>query len=245
MLELKNLTKYYDKRKVAAVSNISLKVNKGEIFGFLGPNGAGKSTTIKMIAGIIEPTMGQILIDGIDIQKDPINYKKKFGYVPDNPDVYERLTAMEYLEFIADIYGVSTQDRQDRIQKYSTMFDIQNALNDRIKSFSHGMRQKIVLTGALIHNPDLWILDEPMVGLDPMSAHSLKEEMREHCKQGNTVFFSTHVLEVAEKLCDRVAIISHGVIVATGTVDELKEQAKSGNSTLEDVFIDIVGGSGE
>lgn len=245
MLELKNLTKYYDKRKVAAVSNISLKVNKGEIFGFLGPNGAGKSTTIKMIAGIIEPTMGQILIDGIDIQKDPINYKKKFGYVPDNPDVYERLTAMEYLEFIADIYGVSAQDRQDRIQKYSTMFDIQNALNDRIKSFSHGMRQKLVLTGALIHNPDLWILDEPMVGLDPMSAHSLKEEMREHCKQGNAVFFSTHVLEVAEKLCDRVAIISHGVIVATGTVDELKEQAKSGNSTLEDVFIDIVGGSGE
>lgn len=245
MLELKNLTKYYDKRKVAAVSNISLKVNKGEIFGFLGPNGAGKSTTIKMIAGIIEPTMGQILIDGIDIQKDPINYKKKFGYVPDNPDVYERLTAMEYLEFIADIYDVSAQDRQDRIQKYSTMFDIQNALNDRIKSFSHGMRQKLVLTGALIHNPDLWILDEPMVGLDPMSAHSLKEEMREHCKQGNTVFFSTHVLEVAEKLCDRVAIISHGVIVATGTVDELKEQAKSGNSTLEDVFIDIVGGKGE
>lgn len=245
MLELKNLTKYYDKRKFAAVSNISLKVNKGEIFGFLGPNGAGKSTTIKMIAGIIEPTMGQILIDGIDIQKDPINYKKKFGYVPDNPDVYERLTAMEYLEFIADIYGVSAQDRQDRIRKYSTMFDIQNALNDRIKSFSHGMRQKLVLTGALIHNPDLWILDEPMVGLDPMSAHSLKEEMREHCKQGNTVFFSTHVLEVAEKLCDRVAIISHGVIVATGTVDELKEQAKSGNSTLEDVFIDIVGGSGE
>ena len=245
MLELKNLTKYYDKRKVAAVSNISLKVNKGEIFGFLGPNGAGKSTTIKMIAGIIEPTMGQILIDGIDIQKDPINYKKKFGYVPDNPDVYERLTAMEYLEFIADIYGVSAQDRQDRIQKYSTMFDIQNALNDRIKSFSHGMRQKLVLTGALIHNPDIWILDEPMVGLDPMSAHSLKEEMREHCKQGNAVFFSTHVLEVAEKLCDRVAIISHGVIVATGTVDELKEQAKSGNSTLEDVFIDIVGGSGE
>lgn len=245
MLELKNLTKCYDKRKTAAVSDLNLKVNKGEIFGFIGPNGAGKTTTIKMITDIIKPTAGDIIIDGINMKEDPIKCKQSFGYVPDNPDVYEKLTAREYLEFMGDIYSVPAKERQTRIQKYSTMFDISNALNDQIKCFSHGMRQKLVLTGALIHNPKLWILDEPMVGLDPMSAHCLKEEMREHCKQGNTVFFSTHVLEVAEKLCDRIAIISKGVIAAIGTVDELKEKAQSGDSTLEDIFIDIVGGNGE
>lgn len=245
MLELKNLTKCYDKCKTAAVSDVNLKVNKGELFGFLGPNGAGKTTSIKMITGIIAPTTGEILIDGISIKDDPIEYKKKFGYVPDNPDVYERLTAIEYLEFISDIYDVPGETRRAQIQKYGMMFDIYNVLGDRIKTFSHGMRQKLMLTGALIHNPKLWILDEPMVGLDPMSAHYLKEEMKEHCRQGNTVFFSTHVLEVAQKLCDRVAIISNGVIVAIGTIDELKAQAKKGDSTLEEIFIDIVGGKSE
>ena len=240
MLELKNLTKCYDKRKTAAVSDINLKVNKGELFGFLGPNGAGKTTTIKMITGILVPTAGEILIDSISIKDDPIKYKKNFGYVSDTPNLYERLTGIEYLEFIADVYDVSSEARKAQIQKYGAMFDIYNALGDRIKSFSHGMRQKLVLMGTLLHNPKLWILDEPMVGLDPMSAYCLKEEMKEHCRQGNTVFFSTHVLEVAEKLCDRIAIISNGVIVAIGTIDELKAQAEDGNLTLEDIFMNVV-----
>ena len=240
MLELVGLTKRYDIKSVPAVLDLNLKIEDGEIFGFIGPNGAGKTTTIKMITGILEPTEGSIIINGADLRKNPVKCKSFFGYVPDNPDIYERLTGMEYLNFMADVYNVSLSDRKERIGKYIEMFSISGAINNQIKSFSHGMRQKLVLTGALIHNPKLWILDEPMVGLDPMAAHILKEEMRQHCRAGNTVFFSTHVLEVAEKLCDRVGIIKGGELAAVGTVEEFKKKAQNGDSSLEDIFLDIV-----
>lgn len=242
MLELKSITKRYNVNSVPAVFDLNLKVNKGEIFGFIGPNGAGKSTTIKMITGILKPTEGDIFIDGINMAKEPVKCKASFGYVPDNPDVYERLTGLDYLNFMADVYNVSVFERKERINKYTEIFNIKGAINQQIKSFSHGMRQKLVITGALIHQPKLWILDEPMVGLDPMSAKVLKDEMREHCNKGNTVFFSTHILEVAEKLCDRVGIINQGELIAVGTVDELKNKAKTGDSSLEDIFINIVNG---
>lgn len=244
MLELKGLTKRYDIRSVPAVLDLNLNVADGEIFGFIGPNGAGKTTTIKMITGILEPTEGQVLIDGMDLKKDPVKCKSCFGYVPDNPDIYERLTGMEYLNFMADVYQVSQSERKRRIDKYIQMFEISGAIQNQIKSYSHGMRQKLVLTGALIHSPKLWILDEPMVGLDPMAAHILKQEMRAHCGQGNTVFFSTHVLEVAEKLCDRVGIIIGGELAAVGTLAELRAKAAKGGSSLEDIFLKIVGSEG-
>ena len=242
MLELKSITKRYNVSSVPAVFDLNLKLNKGEIFGFIGPNGAGKSTTIKMITGILKPTEGEIFIDGFSMSKDPVKCKATFGYVPDNPDVYERLTGADYLNFMADVYNVSSSERKERIKKYTEMFGIRNAINQQIKSYSHGMKQKLVLTGALIHQPKLWILDEPMVGLDPMSAKILKEEMKEHCKKGNTIFFSTHVLEVAEKICDRVGIINQGELVAVGSVDDLKIKAKNGDSSLEDIFINIING---
>lgn len=227
---------------VPAVFDLNLKIRKGEIFGFIGPNGAGKSTTIKMITGILKPTDGEIFINGLNMAKEPVKCKATFGYVPDNPDIYERLSGADYLNFLADVYNVSSIERKERIDKYTEMFGIKGAVNQQIKSFSHGMRQKLVITGALIHQPKLWILDEPMVGLDPMSAKILKDEMREHCKKGNTVFFSTHILEVAEKLCDRVGIINQGELIAVGTVDALKSKANTGDSTLEDTFIKIVTG---
>ncbi len=242
MLELIALTKRYDIKSVPAVLDLNLKVAAGEIFGFIGPNGAGKTTTIKMITGILEPTEGRILVDGTDLKKDPVKCKSMFGYVPDNPDVYERLTGMEYLNFMADVYQVPLPARKARISKYIELFGIGGAIQNPIKSFSHGMRQKLVITGALVHAPKLWILDEPMVGLDPMSAHILKEEMRAHCKNGNTVFFSTHVLEVAEKLCHRVGIIKGGELAAVGTIEELRGKAAKGDSSLEDIFLDIVNG---
>ena len=242
MLELIDLTKRYDIKSIPAVLDLNLKIGRGEIFGFIGPNGAGKTTTIKMITGILKPTEGTVLINGTDMRKDPVKCKSFFGYVPDNPDVYERLTGMEYLNFLADIYRVSPAERKARIDRYTEAFGIAAAVRNPIKSFSHGMRQKLVITGALIHEPMLWILDEPMVGLDPMAAHVLKEEMRAHCAKGNTVFFSTHVLEVAEKLCDRVGIIRNGELAAVGTLEELRAQAENGESSLEDIFLDIVNG---
>lgn len=242
MLELKSVTKRYDVGSVPAVFDVNLKVNRGEIFGFIGPNGAGKTTTIKMITGILQPTQGEVFIDGISMKSNPVECKKLFGYVPDNPDIYERLTGAEYLSFMADVYNVPVSVRKERIENYTEEFGIQAALNQQIKSYSHGMRQKLVITGALIHQPKLWILDEPMVGLDPMSAKLLKDEMREHCKKGNTVFFSTHILEVAEKLCDRVAIINYGEIAAVGTVDELKTKVSNGDSSLEEVFMKTIKG---
>jgi len=240
LLELKSVTKRYDIKSVPAVLDVDLKVKKGEIFGFIGHNGAGKSTVIKMITGILQPTQGEVFVNGMSMTNNPVDCKKLIGYVPDNPDVYERLTGNEYLNFMADVYNVSAQDRKERINKYLEVFDLGKAINQKIKSFSHGMRQKLVIMGALIHEPKLWILDEPMVGLDPMAAKILKDEMKNHCKKGNTVFFSTHILEVAEKLCDRVGIINRGELVAVGTVEELKAKANAGDSSLEDVFMNIV-----
>lgn len=239
MIELANVTKSYN-GKIKAVDSLNLVIPNGEIFGFLGPNGAGKTTTIKMITGIINPISGNILINGIDIRKESIKAKKQFGFVPDNPDMFLRLTGIEYLNFMADIYDVGIEERINIIKKLSQRFEMSNALKDQIQSYSHGMRQKIVIMGALIHNPSVWILDEPMTGLDPKSSHILKEMMREHADKGNTVFFSTHILEVAEKICDRFAIINKGKILFLGTFKELKEQFKEDKS-LENIFLEMTG----
>jgi len=236
MIELKNISKKYG--DFNAVKNIDLKINKGEVFGFLGPNGAGKTTTLKMITGVLKSTNGDILINNIDINKNSIEAKKQFGFVPDSPDIFLKLTGIEYLNFIADIYNVNKEDREKRIEELSEQFEIKSALNDKIQSYSHGMRQKIVITGVLLHTPPLWILDEPMTGLDPKSAHILKIKMREHVNEGNTVLFSTHVLEVAEKICDRVAIINKGEILFCGNLNEMKMQFQE-DSSLEKMFLEI------
>ena len=238
MISLSNLTKIYNRGNRPAVDNLDLFVNDGEIFGFIGPNGAGKSTTIKMITGIIPPDSGSININGEDMAANPVEAKLMMGYVPDSPDLYERLSGLEYLTFMADVYGIPAEDRERQIRKYSEMFEMQDALGSRIKSYSHGMRQKIVIMGALIHAPRVWVLDEPMVGLDPRAAHLLKEEMKAHCARGNTVFFSTHVLEGAEKLCDRIGIINQGRLAAVGTIDELKNKAR-GDGSLESIFLSV------
>lgn len=235
MLKLINLTKRYNINSVPAVFDLNLKVNKGEIFGFIGPNGAGKTTTINMITGIIKPTDGSVIIDGVDILKDPISCKSQIGYVPDNPDIYERLTGGEYLNFICDIFNVSTEKRNKKICEFTEKFSISNVLNNQIKTYSHGMKQKLVLTGAFVHEPKLLILDEPMVGLDPVAAKILKDEMKSHAEKGNTVFFSTHILDVAEKLCTNVAIIKSGEIALSGKLEDIRK-----NSSLEDIFIDII-----
>lgn len=238
MLKLKNLSKTYSKGQIKAVDNINLEVKPGEIFGFLGPNGAGKTTTIKMIVGLLKPDEGKVFIDGIDVWENPLEAKKKISYVPDTPEVYDKLKGIEYLNFIADIYGVPKDIRQERIEKYLDIFELENAIGNIIGSYSHGMKQKLVLISALIHEPELFILDEPMVGLDPKSSFNLKEIMRQRCKEGKTVFFSTHVLEVAEKLCDRIAIINKGKIIALGTMDELRSAAEDKES-LEKIFLEL------
>ncbi|TYQ16463.1 UNVERIFIED_CONTAM: ABC-2 type transport system ATP-binding protein [Acetivibrio alkalicellulosi] len=237
MLEIKDLSKSYKKGTIKAVDGMTFDVKPGEIFGFLGPNGAGKTTTIKMIIGLLNPDSGSIKIKGFDNSIDTIEAKKRIGYVPDNPDVYDKLTGMEYLNFMADVYGVSLEKRQERIEYFLKMFSLEEAATDIIKSYSHGMKQKIVLTGALIHEPDLWILDEPLVGLDPKSAHLLKDLMRKHCEKGNSVFFSTHVLEVAEKLCDRIGIVNKGKLIAIGTLEELKKGDTA--DSLENIFLEL------
>ena len=221
MIELRHVTKIYSGSH-KAVDNINLTIPTGEIIGFIGPNGAGKTTTIKMISGILSPDEGEILINGKNIVTQPLEAKKEFGIVPDNADIFLRLKGIEYLNFMADMYEVDNATRQQRIQELSETFEMQNALNDKILSYSHGMRQKIVIMGVLISDPNVWILDEPMTGLDPQSSYSLKQRMKDHAAKGNTVFFSTHVLEVAEKLCDKVAIINKGSILFFGTLEELK-----------------------
>ncbi|NLP13673.1 MAG: ABC transporter ATP-binding protein [Clostridium sp.] len=237
MLNIKNVSKSYNKGAVKAVDSLNLHVRNGEIFGFLGPNGAGKTTTIKMIVGLLNQDSGSITIRGFDNQKQSLEAKKRIGYVPDNPDIYDKLTGLEYLNFMADVYEVPLKERKDRIAHFLDMFGLKEAATDIIKSYSHGMKQKIVLTGALIHDPELWILDEPLVGLDPKSAHILKDLMRKHCDKGNSVFFSTHVLEVAERLCDRIGIINRGKLIAIGTVDELKKGENA--DTLENIFLEL------
>lgn len=235
MIELNGVSKTYG-GKVKAVDNISLSIDSGCIFGFLGPNGAGKTTTIKLITGIIKPDSGRILVDGSDVEKEPLKTKKSIGFVPDDPNVFLRLKGVEYLSFMADIYEVNSKDRQGIISDLARRFEMTNALGDRIQSYSHGMRQKIVLMGALLHRPSVWILDEPMTGLDPKSAYELKLMMREHADEGKTVFFSTHVLEVAEKVCDKVAVINAGKIVFAGNIEDVK---KTGNESLEKMFLEM------
>lgn len=238
MIELKNLTKSYNKGAVKAVDSLNLTVNAGEIFGFLGPNGAGKTTTIKMMVGLLKSDSGTAKINGFNIAKNPIAVKKSISYVPDNPEVYEKLSGIEYLNFLGDVYGVPTIQRKERLERFLDLFEMKGAVGDLIQSYSHGMRQKITLIGALLHEPDVFILDEPMVGLDPRSVHNLKEYMREHCSRGKTVFFSTHILEVAEKLCDRIGIIRKGKLVALGTMQELKDQSQK-HESLENIFLEL------
>ena len=235
MIEFKNVSKSY-KKGVKAVDGLDLVVNDGEIFGFLGPNGAGKSTSIRMLTGILGIDEGNILLDGIDITKDPIRAKQTFGYVADDPDQFLALKGIEYLNFIADIYQV--KDRREVIEDLTKRFEIADALNSRIESYSHGMRQKIIICGCLLHDPHNWILDEPMTGLDPRSSFDLKERMRKHADEGKCVFFSTHVLDVAEKICDRVGIINKGKLLFDGTLNEMK-QSFSQDSSLEQLFLEI------
>ena len=237
MIQISHVSKSYVKGK-KSIDNINLEVRNGEIFGFLGPNGAGKTTTIKMITGILNPDEGDIFIDGRSIKSEPIEAKKRFGFVPDTPDMFLILKGIEYLNFLADIYEISNEERKERIKKLTQKFEIHDVLQNQIQTYSHGMRQKIVICGVLLNNPKDWILDEPMVGLDPKSSYDLKEMMREHAKQGNTVFFSTHVLEVAEKLCDRFAIIDKGQILFVGTYEEMKEKFKE-KASLEELFLEI------
>lgn len=238
MIELKNVSKSYNKGQIKAVDDVSMEIMDGEIFGFLGPNGAGKTTTIKMITGILNADSGVIKLNGFDIKKDSIKAKMQFGYVPDNPDMFNKLKGIEYLNFMADVYEVPQDIRKERIKTLLDRFNLYDAAEDLIQSYSHGMKQKIIVIGALLHNPSLWILDEPLTGLDPKSAFLLKEMMREHTAQGKTVFFSTHVLEVAEKLCDRIAIINKGKIIFCGTMDEIRESAKE-NESLEKIFLEM------
>lgn len=238
MIEIKKISKEYKKNK-KVINDINLEIKDGEIFGFLGPNGAGKTTTIKMITGILEIDKGDILIDGKSIKKEPIEAKKQIGLVPDNPDVFLKLKGIEYLNFMADIYEVSTQERVKRIKELSEKFEINNVLNNKIESYSHGMRQKLIIIGVLLHNPKNWILDEPMTGLDPKSSFELKNMMREHANQKNTVFFSTHILDVAERLCDRIGIIDKGKLLFVGTYEDLKKELKE-NKSLEELFMEIV-----
>ncbi len=238
MIEIQNVSKSY-KKGIEVIKDINMKIQDGEIFGFLGLNGAGKTTTIKMMTGILEIDKGDILIDGKSITKEPVAAKKQIGFVPDSPDMFLKLKGIEYLNFIADCYNVSQEERNAKIEKLAKEFGIYDELQNKIESYSHGMRQKIVIIGVLLHNPQNWILDEPITGLDPKSSFDLKTLMREHANQGKTVFFSTHILEIAEKLCDRIAVINKGQIIFVGTLDELKN--KFGNKkSLEEIFLDII-----
>lgn len=235
MIEFKNVSKSY-KQNEKAVSDLNLTINNGEIFGFLGPNGAGKSTSIRMLTGILGIDEGNILIDGYDITSQAIEAKKSFGYVSDNPDQFLSLKGIEYLNFMADIYEV--ENRKEKIQELTKRFGIDDVLNNRIESYSHGMRQKIIICGCLLNDPKNWILDEPMTGLDPRSSFDLKEMMRSHADNGNCVFFSTHVLDVAEKICDRVGIINKGKLLFVGTLEEMRNTFKE-DSSLEELFLEI------
>ena len=237
MIEIKNVTKSYEKDK-KAVNNINLQINNNEIFGFLGPNGAGKTTTIKMMTGILEIDQGDILIDNYSIQKEPLKAKKRFGYVPDNPEMFLKLKGIEYLNFMADIYDVDENKRKEQIEKLTKLFEINNVLSNRIESYSHGMKQKVAIIGALLHEPNNLIIDEPMTGLDPKASFELKNIMREYTKQNKAVFFSTHILEVAEKICDRIGIINKGELIFIGTIEEMRKKLEE-NKSLEELFMEI------
>ena len=232
MLKIEQLTKIYGEKK--AVDDLSLHIRPGEIYGFIGHNGAGKTTTIKACCGILNFEEGNIQIDGISVKENPLECKKKLAYIPDNPDLYDFMTGIRYLNFIADIFGVNANDRQERIHKYADMFELTQDLAQPISAYSHGMKQKLAIISALIHEPKLIIMDEPFVGLDPKASHLLKETMHELCATGTAIFFSSHVLEVAEKLCDKVAIIKEGRLICSGTMEEVK-----GDASLEEVFLEM------
>lgn len=232
MLKIENLTKKYGEKK--AVDNLSLHIQPGEIYGFIGHNGAGKTTTLKCIVGIQGFDEGKIFIDGESIKENSIGCKKKIAYIPDNPDIYDYMTGVQYLNFIGDIFGISSEERKEKIEKYSAIFELTNDLSQPISSYSHGMKQKLVIISAWLHSPKLILMDEPFVGLDPKASHLLKEMMREHCDKGGAIFFSTHVLEVAEKLCDKVAIIKNGKLIKSGTMEDVK-----GDESLEEVFLEL------
>ncbi len=232
MLKIEHLTKIYDGYK--AVDDLSLRIAPGEIYGFIGHNGAGKTTTLKSVVGILQFDEGEIFIDGTSVTADPLKCKKEIAYIPDNPDIYEFMTGIKYLNFVADIFGVSSSDRQEKIRKYGDLFELTADLAQPISTYSHGMKQKLAIISAWLHDPKLIIMDEPFVGLDPKAAHLLKGMMREVCDGGSAIFFSTHVLEVAEKLCDKIAIIKEGKLIRSGTMDEVK-----GDDSLEEVFLEL------
>ena len=234
MLNIEHLTKTYGEKK--AVDDLSLHIAPGEIYGFIGHNGAGKTTTIKACCGILQYDSGEVYIDGVSVKENPIAAKAKLAYIPDNPDLYEFMTGIQFLYFIGDVFGVSAEDRQARIRKYADLFELTNDLAQPISAYSHGMKQKLAVISALLHEPKLLIMDEPFVGLDPKASHILKELMRELCENGGAIFFSTHVLEVAEKLCDKVAIIKGGKLIKSGTMEEVK-----GDASLENVFLELEG----
>lgn len=236
MLNIQHLTKTYGEKR--AVDDLSLHIAPGEIYGFIGHNGAGKTTTLKAVVGIMRFDAGDITIGGISVREDPLACKRQIAYIPDNPDLYDYMTGIRYLNFIADIFGVSAADREERIRKYADMFELTADLSQPIAAYSHGMKQKLAIISAWIHEPRLVVMDEPFVGLDPKAAHLLKGMMRELCDRGGAIFFSTHVLEVAEKLCDKVAIIKAGKLIRSGTMEEVK-----GDDSLEDVFLELEGES--
>ena len=234
MLKISNFTKLYDGKP--AVEGLDLEVSAGDIYAFIGHNGAGKTTTIKACCGIMNFDEGDILIDGISIKKDPLECKKRIAYIPDNPELYDYLSGVKYLNFVADVFGVGKTEREERIRRYSDLFGLTDDLAQLVSAYSHGMKQKLAIISAFIHDPKLIIMDEPFVGLDPVASHQLKLLMREHCDKGGAIFFSTHVLEVAEKLCDKVAIIKNGKLVTSGTMSEVK-----GDASLEAVFLELEG----
>ena len=235
MLEIKNYTKVYGEGKKAA-DNVTLTVESGDIYGFIGHNGAGKSTTIRAVVGVLDFTEGEILIDGHSVKDEPLECKKVTAYIPDNPDLYENLTGIQYLDFISDVFGIDAAAREAAIKKYADLFEITDSLGDLVGSYSHGMKQKLAIISALIHEPKLIVMDEPFVGLDPKASYTLKQIMHEMCAKGTAIFFSTHVLDVAEKLCNKVAIIKKGQIVYTGTMEELTQ-----DKSLEEVFLEVEG----
>ena len=232
MLKIEHLSKIYGDKK--AVDDLTLHINSGEIYGFIGHNGAGKTTTLKSVVGILQFNQGEIFVDGKSIKEDPLGCKKEIAYIPDNPDLYDFMTGIKYLNFVADIFAVSAADRKERIKKYADLFELTEDLAQPIAAYSHGMKQKLAIIAAWIHEPKLIIMDEPFVGLDPKASHILKEMMREVCNTGGAIFFSTHVLEVAEKLCDKVAIIKDGKLIRSGTMEEVK-----GDDSLESVFLEL------
>jgi len=238
VIQLTDVSKSYNRGKIKAVDNLTLTVESGKIFGFLGPNGAGKTTTIKMIVGLLRPDSGSIVVEGNDVATNPLQAKQLITYVPDYPSIYDRLTGLEYLNFIGDVYGVAKDSRLERIQKWLDIFELSQVITNPIQSYSHGMKQKVVLTAALLPSPRVMILDEPLSGLDPRAAFQLKDLFHEHCEQGKTLLFSTHVMEVAEKLCDRIGIIHKGRLVACGDMEELKALDRKEHS-LESIFLEL------